>query len=148
MSREFDEVLKQVLPKSKLKHSKRVANKLWHMPKVVKDAALFHDYLERGGTVESISPLLHKDSIKLIKLLTNENGLSPIKHIKNILSDVNDDTLKEFLILIKIADRKDNYTKRIKNKTITKKYKKKTKELLSFLLSQYKGDVKNIKLLK
>jgi 16S rRNA C1402 (ribose-2'-O) methylase RsmI len=145
MEYNFDRILRSVLPKGKVNHSKRVAKKLTHLPATVQDAALFHDYLERGGSIDDIIDKLHPESVELINLLTNETGESVIKHVKNTLNAVENEELRNFLILIKIADRKDNYTKRLRRDTLTKKYKIKTKKLLKYLIASYTGNKKHLK---
>lgn len=136
----FDKILKAAMPKRKVNHSKRVAKKMQNMPKDVQYAALFHDYLERGGDLTKIKEILPKKAISLIQLLTNDEESSPLKHMRNVLeSGVVDERLANLLILIKIADRKDNYNKRIRNGSLTKKYKKKTSKLLEYLTKKYTG---------
>lgn len=145
MDYNFDRILRSVLTNKKLKHSIRVADKVSHLPPEVQDAALFHDFVEGGGSIYDIAYKLSPESIQLINLLTNENDESVLTHVKHTLSTITDENLKNFLILIKIADRKDNYNKRIKRNKLTKKYKEKTKKLLKFLIRAYTGDKKHLK---
>lgn len=140
MEYKFDKVLKRVLPKGKVKHSKRVADRLKKLPKEVQYAALFHDYIERGGDPVMLQQILPDSSYQLVKLMTSESGESPIKTIQKRLSEIKNEDLKNFLILIKMADRKDNYEKRKRKNILTDKYIKKTKKLVSFLLQSYTGD--------
>ena len=139
MNYNFDKVLRDAMPVRKIKHSKRVMDRLINLPDDAKYAALFHDYLERGGDVSVLKNILPERSIELVRLLTIDNNDSPLKHVRNVLSSGLDENLANFLILIKIADRKDNYNKRIKSKCLSKKYKRKTKELLEFLIATYSG---------
>jgi hypothetical protein len=145
MEYKFDRILRNVLPNRKVKHSVRVANKVSHLPPTVQDAALFHDYIERGGSIDDIKYELQPESIELINLLTNETGESVYTHVKKTLESIEDDQLRNFLILIKIADRRDNYTKRLRKRTLTKKYKTKTKKLLKYLISKYTGSKSHLK---
>lgn len=129
------------MPPRKVRHSLRVANMVSHLPKKVRYAAAFHDYLERGGDISALKGKLHKDTINLVKLLTSDDNDDPLTHIKKAIKGVNPD-LKNFLILIKMADRKDNFEKRKRQNKLTKKYKDKTLKLISFLLQNYSGDPK------
>jgi|TARA_R110000787_G_scaffold336_8_gene1209 hypothetical protein len=140
MNLRFNKILKATMPKSKIKHSNRVFNKLDGLPSDVKYAALFHDYLESGGSLSKIEKVLPPKTIDLIKLLTITDDTSVIEHIKKTLKSGDITTqLSNFLILIKIADRKDNYNKRVSKGKLTKKYKKKSKTLLAYLIKQYNG---------
>lgn len=140
----------KIMPKRKVKHSLRVAA---DVAEVVDDkdtvlGALFHDYIERGGRVEKL-PISNK-SKTLVKLLTTiddnykDSENIPLSHMKDIISQVKDEKLKNKLILIKLADRLDKF----KNKNVSKKYKRKSKKLIKFLLKKYTGKNKSAKKLK
>lgn len=132
-------MLNRYMPKGKIKHAKQVVKYLDFAPKYVKIAALFHDYLERGGDKKWLKANISKRSYKLVEMLTHDND--PLTHIKTVIDSIDNEKEKNFLILIKLADRKDNYKKRVRNKSLTPKYKRKTKELISYLKSQYSGDI-------
>lgn len=145
MKRKFDRILRDVMSKRKVKHSLRVFDKFKKYPKYVRYGALFHDYLERGGDIKVLESILDPKSIALVKMLTLGSEDDLIPHMDSVLCKTDDEELKNFLILIKLVDRKDNYTKRVRTNTLTKKYKKKTKDLVRFLTSRYTGDLKLIK---
>lgn len=140
----------KIMPKKKVKHSLRVAT---DVADVIDDrdvifGALFHDYIERGGKVDRL-PISNKAKT-LVKLLTTidddykDSKNIPLSHMKDVISQVEDEELKNKLILIKLADRLDKF----KNKRISKKYKNKSKELIKFLLKKYTGENKSAKKLK
>lgn len=128
------------MPKGKVRHSNRVRRKLKKLPKHIQYAGLFHDYLERGGDLTKIKKTLPKKSIRLVKLLTADDEDSPLKHMKAIISAQDDEELINFLILIKLADRVDNFNKRVNKDNLSDKYKKKTEALVSYLVDRYSGD--------
>jgi len=68
-------------------------------------------------------------------------------HIQSELQKVNDEDLKNIIILVKLCDRHDNLNKRMKAGKLKEKYKKKSIELINWLLSQYSGKNKPISIL-
>ena len=132
---------KKVLPTKKLKHSKRVAE----LTKLIKDnkdiysAAVYHDFLERGGDIKDMSKILSPYALLLVKDLTNENDEDTYTKLKNSLvgktpSFVND------ILTIKLCDRTDNLKKRVFKNSLNKGYLKKSSDLIQFIYDTYSGD--------
>ena len=136
----FNKLLKAVMPRRKVKHSVRVAKRLKNTPTEVQYAALFHDYKERGGDIEILKSVLDPSTIHLIELMSVKGKQSITEYMEQTLNSITDSNLKNFLILIKLADRKDNFNKREKTRKLTPKYRKKTRELIRVLIHNYTGD--------
>ncbi len=140
----------KIMPPSKVKHSIRVATDVAEVKKDKKIifAALFHDYVERGGNVDEL-PISEKSKL-LVKLLTtiddeySDSENIPLSHMKDVLANIKDEKIKNKLIIIKLADRLDKF----KNKKLSKKYIKKSKELIKFLVKNHSGNNKDIMKLK
>ena len=71
----------------------------------------------------------------------------PLVHMQSELQKVEDKDLKNIIILVKLCDRYDNLRQRIKSGKLRKKYKRKSEELIDWLLSQYTGKRKPISIL-
>lgn len=142
----------KVMPKSKQKHSLRVAKNIASVEQDVDVilAALFHDYIERGGKIEKLPVSnLTKDIIFFLTSFDEEyegEKNVPLAHIKEVLKKIKNQRLKNKLILIKLADRIDNLKKRKGN--INKSYRKKSEELIKYLLKKYEGDNSSVNKLK
>lgn len=143
-----------ILPKNKRKHSKRVAlqlNKIGIKKEGVY-AGLLHDYLENGGSILELSDRLEEiglpeSVITIVRYLTHDD-IDPLDHIKSEFDKINNQDLKNLIILIKLSDRLDNLHKRSLNR-ISDKYKRKSAKLVEYLVSQYTGNQKLLhKLLK
>lgn len=139
------DALAKVLNKNKVKHSMRVVSHLDKLPKHVKIAAIYHDFIENGGDENWLYNNVNSESIKLIRHLSIEDGSTPLEHLKSVISSIEDEDEKNFVILIKIADRLDNFKKRIRKNELSEKYRKKTKKLLEFLIFNYTGNKKILK---
>lgn len=150
--------LLRTMPRSKRKHSKRVAHSLKKAGanETAIYAGLLHDYLERGGDVYSLHD--HIDElglpIKIISLVnvlsddekqSEDNSNQPLAHMQSILRDIADEDLKNMIILIKLSDRLDNLNKRVKKGKLGKKYIIKSIELVDWLKGQYTGKNKPLK---
>ena len=75
--------LKKSMPLQKVKHSKRVANliKVLTTSQDVHNAALYHDFLERGGNIDVLKNKISLYSIKLVEFLTYyDNDIKLSKH--------------------------------------------------------------------
>jgi hypothetical protein len=138
--------LKKSMPLQKVKHSKRVANlvKLLSTSKDVYNAALYHDYLERGGDIKVLKNIINSYSIKLVEFLTYYDN--DIKISKNKSLDILKDRFKDLdtktkndIIEIKICDRIDNLIRKKELNKLNDKYLIKSKELINFLTSSYDG---------
>ncbi len=134
-------MLKAVMPRRKVRHSNRVAQRLKNAPTEIQYAALFHDYKERGGNLDHLKEILSPTTIHLIELMSVDNG-SIVGHMEETLNTITDSNLKNFLILIKLADRRDNFIKKGKTGKLTDKYRKRTKNLIRVLLHHYTGSKK------
>lgn len=138
--------LKKSMPLQKVKHSKRVANliKLLTTSQDVHNAALYHDFLERGGNIDVLKNKISLYSIKLVEFLTyydNDIKLSKNKSLdilKDRFKDIDTKT-KNDIIEIKICDRIDNLIRKKELNKLTDKYLIKSEELINFLISSYDG---------
>lgn len=138
--------LKKNMPVQKVKHSKRVANlvKLLTKSQDVYNAALYHDFLERGGSNEKLKNMVSSYSIKLVEFLTyydNDVKLSKNKSLdilKERFKDLDTKT-KNDIIEIKICDRIDNLLRKKELNKLSNKYLIKSQELFDFLLNSYEG---------
>jgi (p)ppGpp synthase/HD superfamily hydrolase len=141
--------LLSTMPKHKQKHSKRVGRSLEKAGagKVATYAGLLHDYLERGGDIEALSDhigelgLPQKIVMAVQALSQDENDISsanqPLAHLKQVLRGVQNEDLRNIIILAKLADRIDNLRRRLPN--ISKRYRQKSNELISYLTKMYTG---------
>jgi len=144
--------LLSVMPKSKRKHSRRVAKSLKKAGagQIGVYAGLLHDYIENGGDILSLS--LHIEDLGLpdrvvdvVHALSNDekdaelHPNQPLAHLRLILSNVDDEQLKNIIILAKLSDRLDNLTKRANRGKIGRKYRLKSFELIEWLRSNYTG---------
>lgn len=138
---------KQGMPRGKVSHSQRVARAVRGSGagKEATMAAAFHDYLERGGDIETaqmkfkLSPLATNVILHLSdpeKSDTDESPNGPLAHIQAILGS-NKIPLEErrIVAIIKIADRLDNLMRR--GRKPSKGYIRKSEELLSYLFDFY-----------
>jgi hypothetical protein len=139
--------LKKSMPLQKVKHSKRVANliKLLTVSQDVHNAALYHDFLERGGSIDVLKNMVSSYSIKLVEFLTyydNDVKLSKNKSLdilKERFKDIDTKT-KNDIIEIKICDRIDNLLRKKELNKLSNKYLLKSQELFDFLISSYDGN--------
>ena len=154
--------LLQILPKARIRHSKRVAKALnkAKVGKVGVYTGLLHDYLERGGDLYTLSQ--HIDELKLppqiIKavhtLSDDEKNIEiqpnqPLSHLQAVLQGVTDDDLRNIIILAKLSDRLDNLKKRDKRGKVGTKYRAKSIDLINWLRDNYTGKPKPLhKMLK
>ena len=140
-------ILKKNMPIQKVKHSERVAklSKSLASAAYVYDAALYHDFLERGGTIEHLKKIISSRSIKLVEFLTyydHEIKLSDNKSL-DILKDrfkSLDSKTKNDLIKIKLCDRVDNLIRKKNTNRLDNKYLIKSQELINFLIESYEGE--------
>ena len=139
-------ILKKSMPVEKVKHSKRVANlvKLLSTSPDVYNAALYHDFLERGGSIERLRNKISVYSLKLVEFLTYYDN--DIKISKNKSLDILKERFrnidlksKNHIIEIKICDRIDNLLRKKQENKLSEKYLLKSQELFDFLISSYDG---------
>lgn len=150
------------MPSRKVDHSMRVgatAAKAGLGEEEV-EAAVLHDYIERGGDLSVLVDKLHVKprTIAIIKMLSIDEkspGMDDTKevqhHIEQMLADSKlDQHDKNVAIIIKCADRIDNVKKRIKKGKLTPEYRAASLRLFQTLLQAYTGPdvhVKHIKLM-
>lgn len=141
-----------VMPRSKRKHSRRVAkslNKAGAGPVGVY-AGLLHDYLENGGDILTLSQhiqdlSLPKQIVDIVDILssdehtTEDSSNQPLAHLSQVLAQISDPALRNIVILAKLSDRLDNLTRRANRGKISKKYKFKSLELIEWLRYNYAG---------
>ena len=146
MTKSDIKTLKKNMPIDKVKHSKRVSNLVKILTKSddVVNAALYHDFLERGGTIDKLKTIISSYSVKLVEFLTNYDNdakLSKNKSLdslKEIFKNIDNKT-KNDIIEIKICDRIDNLLRKKNLDKLTDKYLIKSQELFNFLISSYDG---------
>jgi hypothetical protein len=169
-AREFQGTLGDVMPQGKVKHSARVARTVFNAVADAQDqklvnkgrfadldshkwtavmAAIFHDYLERGGDHSVLNQLnLSPDSISVINALTSDKGEEdPLTHMQEVLPQLNQ-KLRNIVILIKLSDRIDNLRRRMGAGGIGWKYLAKSSSLMNYLFRAYSGDPSNLESLK
>jgi hypothetical protein len=148
--------LLSVMPRQKRIHSHRVAKSL-HRAGVGHEGiyiGLLHDYLERGGDLETLQR--HLDELNLppriahvVQALTGQEKSIPdpdyspdnaaLAHLYHSLPGLDQDT-KNIAVLAKMADRLDNLKKRLRrNGKIHPTYIQKSIHLIRFLGSHYDG---------
>lgn len=137
--------IKKVLSKNKLKHSKRVANNTSYMiySEDVYNAALYHDFLEKGGSDTILKTIVSEYSYELIQALSHSDNESVIKALKNKLIGKSEKFIND-IIIIKLADRADNLKRRANDRSLNKEYIKKSIKLIQYLYDSYTGDSPNI----
>jgi len=143
--------LKKNMPVEKVKHSKRVANlvRLISKSQDVYNAALYHDFLERGGNIYKLKNIITPYSIQLVEFLSyndNDNKISKNKTLDTLKDrfkkiDIN---TKNDIIEIKICDRIDNLLRKKYLNKLNDKYLLKSQELFDFLISSYDGNKKKL----
>jgi len=138
------------MPHRKIMHSKRVAlltKKLSNNIDIY-NAALYHDFLERGGKENKMRNIISFYSYRLVKALTKDS------YNKNLYNDTLEDikinftiyseNFKNDIIIIKLCDRVDNIKQRLKKNKLKKSYLKKSVELIQYLYDNYTGDKQKI----
>ena len=132
----------------KVKHSCKVAEivKLFTDSEDLYQAALYHDYIERGGKKEELLHLISPYATELVMHLTKTEDLAAQVEddnetlailrlaIENLPESVRND-----IVVIKVADRADNLRKREKKGELSKGYIKKSAELVEYLFNSYTG---------
>jgi len=142
--KEFDKTLykqlKKVLNKKKQIHSYNVYNYLNDIEndKDSLHAALFHDFIEQGGNKKYLNKNLSLDTVKMIKILTNKSD-NVVKEFKLKTKNLNNNN-KIKIFNIKLADRADNFNKRIINNELTNEYIYKTVNLIQYIYDNYPKD--------
>lgn len=142
----------KIMPKEKQSHSMRVSSNLMDVGIESKDVilgSLFHDYIERGGDIDKLDiSETSKDIIKFLSAFDDTHGNSdnaPLAHLISVFGQINNQGLKDKLVMIKVADRVDNLNRR--GKSASKGYLKKSVDLIKFLMGNYGGSTDLGKLL-
>lgn len=139
------------MPGKKVKHSMRVgatAAKSGLEPEYI-EAAILHDYIERGGDLSKldqlqISPRARR-IIDMLSISEKTPGMDDTQevqhHVEQMLRDPSiDQHEKDIAIIVKASDRIDNVTKRIKAGKLNPNYKAASLKLFQTLLGSYRGD--------
>jgi (p)ppGpp synthase/HD superfamily hydrolase len=136
----------KTLNQKKKIHSKNVRNLACKMgcDNDTEQAALFHDFIENGGSPKKLKNLVSPTAFGLIKDMTNKKNKDVLKSIKQKLKNA-DDNKKINLIKIKLADRAENVQTRIKENRLKLKYINKTAELVNYLYQEYPDNKNKIK---
>jgi tRNA(Ser,Leu) C12 N-acetylase TAN1 len=132
--------------KKKKTHSLNVRNLACKMgcDKDAEQAALFHDFIEKGGSPKKLKNIVSPVAFGLVKGMTNKNNKDPLKSIKQKLKKL-DNSQKINLIKIKLADRAANIQQRIKEDRLKIKYINKTADLVNYLYQEFPGNKQKIK---
>lgn len=149
------------MPKKKIKHSTNVGKTLHksNVGKIGIYAGLLHDYLERGGSIETLTNHINdlglpESIINIVqslssdeKNITNDNSQQnePLNHLKSVISNIADQDIINIIVLVKLSDRIDNLTKRKSEGKIGNNYLRKSIELYNYLKSVYSGENKPFK---
>lgn len=137
--------IKRVLGNKKFKHSKRVANRVVKLDdrEDLYQAAFYHDFLERGGQIESIQNELSPYSLELIMALSKEEGQDTLEVLKKSIQGQDDGFIRD-VFLIKLVDRADNLAKKYQDGDLGKKYLQRSRDLITYIHHHYPGDKSKI----
>jgi (p)ppGpp synthase/HD superfamily hydrolase len=139
------------MPKKKVKHSLRVgatAAQAGLSPEDV-EAAILHDYIERGGDPAKldklhIAPRARRiiDMLSITEKTPGADDTADVQHhIEQMLADpAISPHDKNIAIIVKSADRIDNLRKRIKQNKLTPQYAEASLRLLQTLAQAFTGD--------
>lgn len=107
--------------------------------------ALLHDTKEQipkeYAAMENQLPQITAEFVRLLSedpRHSNEQENAPLAHLKAIFPTLSPE-MKNRLILIKLADRLDNLTKRLQKDGVSKSYREKSEQLVSFLVSEFQS---------
>ena len=136
----------KIMPVGKQRHSMRVSSNLVDLGVVDRDVvlgALFHDYIERGGDIDSLDiSTTSKDMIKFLSVFDNQTSdtdNAPLEHLVSVFGNISNESLKNQLVMIKVSDRIDNLKRR--EKSVSKRYLNKSIDMIKFLMGNYTGSV-------
>lgn len=140
----------KTLELSKRIHSRNVALQVAEILQEVDVilGALLHDVKERAPKAfRKQKRGVHRDVVDLVEALT-EDALddgedvenAPLAHLKAVFPTLSS-TIKNRLIVIKLADRLDNLQKRSEADLLSKNYRHKSKKLFKFLSVQFTGEL-------
>ena len=133
--------IKKVFSGNKVKHSKRVARETQHITHSIEvyKSALYHDYLEKNGNINTLKSVTSEYSYSLILALSHNKRDDVLESIKGNLIGHNKQFIND-VVVIKLCDRRDNLGKKFKAKTLSKDYIKKSIKLIQYLYDKYNGD--------
>lgn len=137
---------KKVLNSKKLSHSQRVAEMVVKLEnrEDLYQASFYHDFLERGGSLNKLFNLISPYSIELVQALSKDEGVNDtLEALKNTIINKSDRFVADVL-LIKLVDRWDNLTTKNNEGDLNRKYLKKSRELVSYIYSNYPNDKSKI----
>ncbi len=135
------------LNRNKLAHSIAVARRLHKAgaDQTAIDAGLLHDVSERGGDAARLYASLPAETTAILKALhvdeTDAEGVEnlPLVHLREALPQLPSTAVRNFALLVKLADRVDNLWKRRRVGKVGKNYRRKSHELLEFIADEYSG---------
>ena len=139
------------MPKKKVQHSLRVGATAAKagLPNEDVEAAILHDYIERGGDLSQLDRLkLNPKTLRIIRMLSltektpgADDTADVQRHIEEMLHDPSlDQHDKNIAIIVKCADRIDNLKKRLREKKLTPDYRSASLKLFNTLTTTYRGD--------
>jgi hypothetical protein len=137
--------IKNVMSKSKFEHSKRVASLVKQLSDSIDvyNGALYHDFLERGGSEIQTKSILSYYTYQLVNALSHRDDEDTLEALKRNLNDKSQLFIND-IVIIKLGDRTDNLITRVKEDRLKKKYIKKSAKLIQFLYDSYLGDKSKI----
>ncbi len=139
------------MPGKKVKHSMRVgatAAKAGLSPEDV-EAAILHDYIERGGDVGLLDKLQISnrarrviDMLSITEKTPGADDTAEVQHhIEQMIADRSlPEHDKNIAIIVKCADRIDNVKKRVRENRLTPEYKAASAKLFNTLIGGYTGE--------
>jgi hypothetical protein len=147
------------MPDSKIDHSFRVGATVAKagLSKRYVDAAVLHDYLERGGDPNVLNRLgLSANALNIIKILSIEEKTPGAddneivyQHVVQMLQNREiPQRIKDIAIIIKCSDRLDNLRKRVKASKLNADYYYKSMRLLTTLSTHFAGPAKWLEFIK
>ena len=133
--------VRKVMSLYKYEHSKRVAKLTKELSSSddVYYGALYHDFLEKGGSEEESKKVLSFKSYELIISLSHDDDEDTLTALITSLQDKPQDFINN-IIYIKLCDRTDNLKTRFSNDKLKNKYIKKSAKLIQFLYDSFEGD--------
>lgn len=151
--------LMAAMPKRKQEHSKRVAKRLHKAgasPTAIY-AGLTHDYLERGGDLQTLNKHVKKNKlpervVHIVQALTSDEKElpdpdtstrnPPLEHLVAAIKSLSGKRkTKNHVLLTKMSDRYDNILRRLKRDgRLHPVYRKKAQDIIDFCRQNYDGN--------
>lgn len=137
---------RKVLNDKKLSHSQRVAEMVIKLEdrEDLYQASFYHDFLERGGGLNKLNNLMSPYSVELIQALSKDEGINDTLESLRSSIEGRDNNFISDVLLIKLVDRWDNLTTKYNEGDLSKKYIKKSRELIRYIYTNYPNDKSKI----